>query len=440
MTFIADHDSVAPDSFAAAERDPEQRSVADESGPATTLPERFFGDRPPPMPRTVGGVAPVDLFHMFGAAIAAVCMTLLLFGRLAPFDGKVGFVLVAFLTYLAIYALIVSLSESRVVVVDRVMSALMTGTALLAVTALASVVIFVFWEGREALLQLNQFTEDMRTTGPTDPVSVGGVRHAIVGTFVIMGISLVLVVPLAIAAAVYLNESDSWLAELVRAVVTAMTALPSIVAGLFIFIVWILTFGYDRSGFAGSLAISLMMLPIIVRSADVVLRLVPGSLREAAAALGAPQWRVVMLVVLPTARAGLATSVLLGIARGIGETAPVLLVSGFPQYTEYWPLNPMQSLPLYTFEATRSGQPELIQRGLAAAAILMIIVLVLFSLARVIGGRPAGQLSRRQQRRAGVRSQADLARIEAGLDDQTAIVSAAQAPAPMRYRVRRGRE
>ena len=107
-----------------------------------------------------------------------------------------------------------------------------------------------------------------------------------------------------------------------------MTALPSIVAGLFIFATWVLILGQQRSGLAAALAISIMMLPIIIRSADVVLRLVPGNLREASAALGAPQWRTVWHVVLPTARPGLATSVILGVARGIGETAPVLLVSG----------------------------------------------------------------------------------------------------------------
>ena len=114
-----------------------------------------------------------------------------------------------------------------------------------------------------------------------------------------------------------------------RTVVDAMTALPSILAGLFIFATWILILGFERSGLAASIAVSIMMLPIIIRSADVVLRLVPGNLREASAALGAPQWRTVWHVVLPTARSGLATAVILGVARGVGETAPVLLTSGF---------------------------------------------------------------------------------------------------------------
>ena len=127
--------------------------------------------------------------------------------------------------------------------------------------------------------------------------------------------------PLGIGTAVFLNEVGGRFARLVRTVVDAMTALPSIVAGLFIFAMFILVLGQPRSGLAASLAITVMMLPIIIRSADVVLRLVPGNLREASLALGASRWRTVWHVVLPTARSGLATAVILGVARGVGETA-----------------------------------------------------------------------------------------------------------------------
>jgi len=194
--------------------------------------------------------------------------------------------------------------------------------------------------------------------------------------------------------------------------VTAMTALPSILAGLFIFATWILILGNQRSGLAASIAISIMMLPIIIRSADVVLRLVPGNLREASAALGAPQWRTVWHVVLPTARTGLTTSVILGVARGVGETAPVLLTAGFTATMNANPTkNPMVSLPLAAYELVRSPQPELIARGFGAAAVLMILVLALFTVARIFGGRPAGRLSKRQAKRAAARSTADLARF-----------------------------
>jgi phosphate transport system permease protein len=200
---------------------------------------------------------------------------------------------------------------------------------------------------------------------------------------------------------------------LVRTVVTAMTALPSILAGLFIFATWILILGFERSGLAAAIAMSIMMLPIIIRSADVVLRLVPGNLREASSALGAPQWRTVWHVVLPTARSGLTTAVILGVARGVGETAPVLLTAGYTSTMNLNPTkNPMVSLPLAAYELVKSPQPSLVARGFGAAAVLMILVLVLFTIARIVGGRPAGRLSKRQTRRAMARSADDRRRID----------------------------
>jgi phosphate transport system permease protein len=243
---------------------------------------------------------------------------------------------------------------------------------------------------------------------------VGGISHAIVGTLIMMTISLIITVPLSMACAVFLNETSGRATSLVRTVVTAMTALPSILAGLFVFATWILILGFPRSGLAASIATSIMMLPIIIRAADVVLRLVPGNLREAAAALGAPQWRTVWHVVLPTARSGLTTAVILGVARGIGETAPVLLTAGFTSTMNLNPqANPMVSLPLAAFQFVRSPQPTLVARGFATAAVLMILVLILFTVARILGGRPVGRLSKRQTRRAAQRSANDLARIEA---------------------------
>ena len=164
-------------------------------------------------------------------------------------------------------------------------------------------------------------------------------------------------------------------------------------------------------GLAGSLAVAIVMLPIIIRASDVVLRLVPGNMREASAALGAPQWRTVWHVVLPTARSGLTTSVILGVARGVGETAPVLLTAGF---TASMNVNPfkgsMITLPLAAFSLVKSPLPSQIARGFASAAVLMMLVLVLFTIARILGGRPVGQLSKRQARRAAARSAHDLRR------------------------------
>jgi phosphate transport system permease protein len=157
-----------------------------------------------------------------------------------------------------------------------------------------------------------------------------------------------------------------------------------------------------------------MMLPIIIRAADVVIRLVPGTLREAALALGASQWRTIWHVVLPTARSGITTAVILGTARGIGETSPVLLTAGFAQTMNANPTSGAQtSLPLYTFQMVRTGEPGLIARAFGAAAVLMVLVLFLFVLARIIGGRAPGQLSRGQRRRRARASRRDALRFAA---------------------------
>ena len=387
-------------------------------GGTTVLPDIVATAAPPNRLRTLSGMSRADVLDLGGALLSSVCLTLLLFGKLAPLSGPLGFVFVTWLAFLAIYAVLVSMDESRPVVVDKVMSAVMVSAWAAAVVALASVIIFTLWKGKDALLTSNLYTQDMSLAGPADPITKGGISHAIVGTLIIMGIAIVFTVPLGLACAVFLNEMHNRFARFVRTVVDAMTALPSILAGLFIFATWILILGFQRSGLAAAIAVSIMMLPIIIRSADVVLRLVPGNLREASAAVGAPEWRTVRHVVLPTARSGLATAVILGIARGIGETAPVLLTSGFAASLNTNPTaNPMVSLPLATFEFVRSPQPALVARGFATAAVLMVIVLVLFALARILGGRQAGQLGKRQAKRIRARSARDLSRFEAAHQD-----------------------
>ncbi|MDT7712500.1 MAG: phosphate transport system permease protein [Pseudonocardiales bacterium] len=288
----------------------------------------------------------------------------------------------------------------------------MHSVAVLALLALLFVVGFTFWRGREALGHLNFFTQDMQLAGPLDPLTVGGILHAAVGTLIELTIALLITVPLGLACAVYLNEARGRLARFVRTVVEAMTALPAILGGLFILALFILTFGLVKSGLAAGLAVSVMMLPIIIRASDVVIRLVPGSLREASFALGAPRWRTAWHVVLPSARSGLTTAVLLGRARGLGETTPVLITAGFGSGLNFnLTSGPMVSLPLITYVFSRSPEPTMIARGFGAGAALLAMVLVLFALARVAGGRPAGELSARAQRNRLRDSQRDLARL-----------------------------
>ncbi len=379
----------------------------------TTLPPAPEPLLIPQQRRATGKLSQRDLLMMAGAGLSAISTTMLLFGRLTSLSGTFGFVVVALVLYIAIYAVIAAVTESGPTVVDKVVNVLLTSSAVVALFALGTVIIFTIARGWSALKHANFYSNDLSRTGPLDPLQQGGISHAIVGTLIMTFLSLIFTVPLAVVCAVFLNESKSRTAQLVRTVVTAMTALPSILAGLFVFVVWILVMKFQRSGLAASVAVSIMMLPIIIRSADVVLRLVPGTLREASAALGAPRWRTVWHVVLPTARSGIMTSVILGVARGVGETAPVLLTAGYAAAMNVDALkNPMVNLPLAAFELVRSPQPTQIARGFGAAATLMLLVLVLFSLARILGGRQAGQLSKRQAKRRVAQSRRDLERIE----------------------------
>jgi phosphate transport system permease protein len=253
------------------------------------------------------------------------------------------------------------------------------------------VVLFVSTQGRHALFHLNFFTKPMSFAGPTSPLSVGGVLHGIIGTVEQLSIATLISVPLAVATALYLAEVGGPLARPVRVIVEAMTALPDIIAGVFVYVAFILTLGMQKSGLAAGIALSVNMLPIVARASEVVLRLVPGTLREASYALGSSQWRTIWNVVLPTARSGLATAVVLGMARAVGETAPVLLVSGVTKELNVNPLSgPQVSLPLYIWnyvhiEGITSGN---IERGFGAATVLILVVLVLFAIARRIGREP----------------------------------------------------
>ncbi|MCX5400352.1 phosphate ABC transporter permease PstA [Streptomyces sp. NBC_00102] len=370
-----------------------------------------------------------DLYALLGAAAGSLSLTWLVFARLTPFNGVVGFVVVAYLLFLGLYALVVSLDEDGPAVVDRVAAAVIRSLGLLLVAILVYVVVYALFEGRKALVHLNFFTEDMRFAGPLEPLSVGGALHAAVGTLIMITIALLVTVPVGLVCAVFLNEVPGAFARFVRTVVEAMTALPSIVAGLFIYATVILAVGMDRSGFAAALALSVMMLPIVIRAADVVIRLVPGTLREASYALGTSRWRTVWHVVLPTCRSGLTTSVILGTARGIGETSPVLLTAGFTAEMNWDPFSgPMVSLPLATFTFVRSPEPNMISRGFGTAALLMALVLLLFVLARVLGGRGPGQLSRGQEHRRVTASRRDAARFAARSPVRPAEPSAGPAP------------
>ncbi len=237
------------------------------------------------------------------------------------------------------------------------------------------------------------FTQDLSKVGPLNPG--GGAKHAIIGTFEQVGIATVIVVPIAVLTAIYLNEIRGRLALPVRIIVDAMSGMPSIVAGLLVFTVWV--DGHGFSGIAGSGALVVLMLPTVTRTSEEILRTIPDHLREGGLALGAPQWRLIMRVVVPTALAGLMTAVILGIARAIGETAPMILTAFGADSTNVNPAHgPQADLPLFVLKLIHVPNAAQNQRAWTGALVLVMLVLVLFVAARLVTSRSQRKLGRKR--------------------------------------------
>jgi phosphate transport system permease protein len=269
---------------------------------------------------------------------------------------------------------------------NRVMRAVLLSGTLIALVPLVLVVYYLLEQGLGAL------SWDFFTTDPTGRFlgPPGGVRSAIIGTILIVALASAIAIPVGIGVALYLVEygKKSLFANVVRYFVDVMTGVPSIVFGLFIYIVLVLTgIGGNFAGWKGSVALSLLMLPVVTRSSEVVLGLVPDSLREAALALGAPRWKVVLRIVLPTALPGLVTGSMLAIARGAGETAP-LLFTAFAVNATTWDLGAqMNSLPIQIFNDVRQAQTNIVERAWGSALTLVAMVLILTLIARLIQRR-----------------------------------------------------
>ena len=366
-------------------------------------------DRPPLPPSVRFGVSRDGALRVIGAAVGAL-------GTGALLSLVLGIIPVGWMPildaafFVAFYTALVRLRESSQAVRDGFWTVVLWGAACVVLLALVLVIgftllsggdvwadMFTWTAGQSPWEKLHFLTTDMSTVGPLADLTQGGILHAIVGTLIQISIAIAITLPLGIATALFLAEVGGRFARIVRTIVEAMTALPSVVAGLFIYASVIVLFTRQFNGFAASLAITVLMLPIMIRSADVVLRLVPGNLREAGLALGASRWSVVWRVVLPTVRSGLTTALILATAHGIGETAPVLLTAGITNNLNVNPFNgPMISLPLAALEFIKSSQLTMKSRGFATAAVLLVLVLILFLIARRIGGQEPGKLTPRQ--------------------------------------------
>ncbi len=270
---------------------------------------------------------------------------------------------------------------------DRIMRSLLVAATVVALIPLVLVIYYLFHKGLPA------WSGQFFTTDPNGNFLgyPGGIRSAILGTLEIVGLATAISVPVGISVALYLTEygKDSRFASLVRYFVDVMTGVPSIVFGLFIYIVLVIghVVGTGYAGWKGSVALALLMLPIVIRSSEVVLLLVPSSLREAALALGAPRWRVVTRVVLPTSLSGLVTGALLAIARGAGETAPLLFTAFGAQVLSGNLGAPMNTLPLQIYQDIQQARTALNTRAWGAALTLVLTILVLNVVARAASRR-----------------------------------------------------
>ena len=219
---------------------------------------------------------------------------------------------------------------------------------------------------------------------PTTGLEIGGVGHAVLGTLLVVGLSTIVTVPLALATAVYLTETRGKSRGLIRTLLQAMSGLPSVVSGLFIYSMLIISGITAYAGWVGSLALIPLMLPTVSRVAEEALRLVPAELRNGALGLGASAWSAFSMVTLPAAKSGLVTAVLLGVARIVGETAPLLLTTSLANKTN---LNVLEggisTLPTYLYGYVSLGYDTSIQRAWGAALVLLILVGILFIAARV---------------------------------------------------------
>jgi phosphate transport system permease protein len=357
------------------------------SRPDDDLDERFEPDESQTRPRQFHRR---DWWVLLGCAGSSFALIYLVFFRLAPLSGVVGFALAWYAAFLVIYRLVVGELEGPRVGRDRVMAVVVVTSGALILTPLALLIGYVVVKGLPGLTW-SFLTKDQTFGGPLDPYNAGGAAHAIVGTLEQVALAVLISVPLGILCAIYLNEIKGPLRRPVRIFVDAMSGVPTIIAGLFIYSTWLIGLGHGFSGFAAAMAISISMLPVITRTAEEVLRLVPDGLREASLALGTTEHRTVTGVVLPTARAGLITAVILGVARAVGETAPLIMTSFGSAVMNWNPFEgPQSSLPIYIFRNYSLGEGVPLQRAWTAALVLITLVLVLFTLARLLGGWDRG--------------------------------------------------
>jgi phosphate transport system permease protein len=315
-------------------------------------------------------------------ALALIAAIITLFTGVAGIDGWAFTFFFSTIIFAVVRFWRAEVKERR----DAVMSVLIKSLALAAFVPWLTIFFTLIQRGYRAIY-VGYFANDMRITGPEDELNMGGVAHAVFGSLVMIAIATLITLPLGILSGMYLTEIRGRFSFLVRFIIQSMSGVPSIVAGLFVYATLVLQMG-RFSGIAGSAALAVLMLPTVARTAEEVLKLVPDDLRTAGYALGSRQWRTAVMIVLPTVRSGLATAAILGIARVVGETAPLILTSLYANEFRLNPVvGPIASLPMYIFGLLRVGTENAIHRAWAGSLVLMVIVVLLFALARFIGSK-----------------------------------------------------
>ena len=318
-------------------------------------------------------------------AAAVIGATAALF-VLTPLQGQVDFIVMAFALYLGAQTAASYRIEGGRAARNRLATTLLATAVVVALVPLVALLLYTVKRGLEAISP-GFFTHSMRGVGPLE--DAGGANHAIIGTIEQVLIASVISIPIGLLAAIYIVEyGKGRLVTAIRFFVDVMTGIPSIVAGLFIFAFWVLGLNQGFSGLAAGMALSILMLPIIVRASEEMLKLVPDELREASYALGVPRWRTIMRVVLPSASAGLTTGIILAVARVTGETAPLLLTAfGFDSIRTDPFHGAQSSLPLFVFLQAGSAFEVAVNRAWAGALTLILFVLLLTVIARLLTRR-----------------------------------------------------
>ncbi|MFJ3979716.1 phosphate ABC transporter permease PstA [Streptomyces sp. NPDC090021] len=304
-------------------------------------------------------------------------------GLVFDLHSRIQWGLLSALLFIGITYAASAVIENRRQAKDRIATSLVWVCFVLAVIPLLSLMWTTISRGVKLL---SGYFLSHSMNGVTSFDEGGGVYHALLGTIEQIALATLIAAPIGLLTAVYLVEyGKGQLARAVTFFVDVMTGIPSIVAGLFILTTWNLMLGFGPSGFAGAMALSILMMPVVVRSTEEMLKLVPNELREAALALGVPKWRVILKVVLPTAIGGISTGLMLAVARIAGETAPIMLLVFGSQLINGNPFEGAQSsLPLYIWEQYKVGSEASYDRAWAAALVLIAFVMILNLVARGI--------------------------------------------------------